>query len=150
MILTFISLYPSSTSAEAIAKACIRSYSLLQSPDPLAARFSRLLESGMSKEDAWKVMAVEILADAGIIVPEHLEPSPASTRTESVQIPVFEAKLVKVIRIEPADDDRIRALLGQARREVAVSKGDSPSESSVIRRALRLGLDALERERAQK
>ncbi len=150
MILTFISLYPSSTSAEAIAKACIRSYSLLQSPDPLAARFSRLLESGMSGEDAWKVMAVEILADAGIIPPEHLEPSPASTRTESVQIPVFEAKLVKVIRIEPADDDRIRALLGQARREVAVSKGDSPSESSVIRRALRLGLDTLERERAQK
>lgn len=104
----------------------------------------------MSREDAWKVMAVEILADAGMIAREHLEPSPASTRTESVQIPVFEAKLVKVIRIEPADDDRIRALLGQARREAAVSKGDSPSESSVIRRAIRLGLDALERERAQK
>ena len=122
----------------------------MQSPDPLAARFSRLLESGMSREDAWKVMAVEILADAGIVAPEHLEPSPASTRTESVQIPVFEAKLVKVIRIEPTDDDRIRALLGQARREAAVSKGDSPSESSVIRRAIRLGLDELERERAQK
>ncbi len=90
----------------------------------------------MSREDAWKEIAVEILAEAGIIAPEHLEPSPASTRTESIQIPVFEAKLVKVIRIEPADDDRIRALLGQARRETTVSKEDSPSESSIIRRAI--------------
>ncbi len=122
----------------------------MQSQDPLAARFSRLLESGMPREDAWKEIAVEILAEAGIIAPEHLEPSPASTRTESVQIPVFETKLLKVIRIEPADDDRIRALLGQARREATFSKEDSPSESSIIRRALRLGLDALEREHAQK
>ncbi len=95
-------------------------------------------------------MFVEILVDAGIIAPEQLESSPASTRTESVQIPIFETKLLKVIRIEPGDDDRIRALLGQVRREAEVSKGDSPSESSVLRRALRLGLDALERERAQK
>lgn len=69
---------------------------------------------------------------------------------ESDQVPVVEAKLVKVVRIEPADDDRIRAPLGQAKRDAAVSGGDSPSESSVIRRALRLGLDSLERERAQK
>jgi len=150
MILTFISLYPSSTSARAVAKACIRSYSLLQSQALLPARYIRLLESGMSKEDAWKLLVVEILVNAGLIVPEHLNPSPASVRTESVQIPVFEAKLVKVTRIEPADDDRIRRLLGQARREAEVSKEDSPRESSIIRRALLIGLDALEREHAQK
>ncbi len=116
----------------------------------MATRFNQLVKNGMSKEDAWKVMAVEVLAGAGIIAAEHLEPSPAPTRTELFHIPVVEAKLVKVIRIEPSDDDRIRALLGQARTEAAVSKGDSPSESSVIRRALRLGLDALEREHSQK
>ncbi len=122
----------------------------MQSQDALAARFSRLLESGKSREEAWKVMFVEILVDAGIITPEQLEPSPASTRTESVQIPVSEAKLLKVIRIEPVDDDRIRRLLGQARTEAAASKGDSPSESSIIRQAIRLGLDTLEKKRAQK
>jgi len=93
---------------------------------------------------------VEILVNVGLIVPERLDPSPASIRTESVQVPVLEAKLVKVVRIEPEDDDRIRRLHSQARTEAAVSKGDTPSESSVIRRAIRLGLDELERRRAQK
>jgi len=84
-----------------------------------------------------------------LIVPEHLNPSPATVWTESVQIPIVEAKLLKVVRIEPEDDDRIRRLHSQARTEAAVSKGDTPSESSVIRKAIRLGLDELEKQRSQ-
>ena len=94
-------------------------------------------------------MVAEILVNAGLIVPEHLNPSPATVWTESVQIPIVEAKLLKVVRIEPEDDDRIRRLHSQARTEAAVSKGDNPSESSVIRKAIRLGLDELEKQRSQ-
>ena len=135
--------------SKAIAKACIRSYSLLQPQDPQAARITRLLESGMSKEDAWKLLVMEILVNTGLIVPEQLNPSPASVRTESVQIPIFEAKLVKVIRIEPEEDNRIRAVLSHAREDTAAAKGDVPTESSVIRQAIRLGLDELEKQRSQ-
>ena len=92
---------------------------------------------------------MEILVNTGLIVPEHLNPSPASVRTESVQIPVFEAKLVKVIRIEPEEDNRIRAVLSHDRAEAAAAKGDVPTESSVIRQAIRLGLDELEKQRSQ-
>lgn len=130
-----------------IAKACIRSYSLLKSQNHLAARYTRLLESGRSKDHAWKVTAVEILAGAGIIAPEHPETSRASTRAESVQVPVLEAKVLKAIRIEPSDANRIRAVLSRAREEATTAKGDVPSESSVIRQAIRLGLDELERQR---
>jgi len=69
---------------------------------------------------------------------------------QTVHIPIFESKLVKVIRIEPADDDRIEALLAQAEKEAALSKKDAPSESSIMRQALRLGLDELERRNSQK
>ncbi len=93
---------------------------------------------------------MEIQAEAGITMPEHPETSAAPARTERVHIPIFETKLLKVIRIEPADDDRIQALLRQAKAGDEASNIDSPSESSIIRRALRLGLDELERQRAQK
>jgi hypothetical protein len=56
-----------------IAKACIRSYSHLQARDPLACRFTQLRESGISKEEAWKLMAVEILTEAGLVAPERAE-----------------------------------------------------------------------------
>lgn len=69
---------------------------------------------------------------------------------QTVHIPIFESKLVKTIRIEPADDDRIIALVAQAEKETALSKRDTPSESSIIRQALRLGMDELERRNAQK
>lgn len=136
--------------SKVIAKACIRSYSLLQSQAFLPARYIRFLESGMSKEDAWRLLVVEILVNAGLILPEHLNTSPASARTESVQIPVFEAKLVKVIRIEPEEDNRIRAVLSHAKEDAAAAKGDVPTESSVIRQAIRLGLDELERRGARR
>lgn len=69
---------------------------------------------------------------------------------QSVHIPIFESKLIKVIRIEPADDDRLIALVAQAEKEAAFSKKDPPSESSIIRQAIRLGFDELERRNAQK
>ena len=136
--------------SKAIAKACIRSYSLLQSQALLPGRYIRFLESGMSKEDAWKLLVMEILVNAGLIAPEHLNPSPASVQTESVQIPVFEAKLVKVIRIEPEEDNRIRAVLSHAKEDAVTAKGDVPTESSVIRQAIRLGLDELEKQRSRR
>ena len=58
-------------------------------------------------------------------------------------IPLVEAKLVKVIRFEPAENDRIEAHVARGRRETAFFKGDDPSQSSIIRQALRLGLDEL-------
>lgn len=84
------------------------------------------------------------------MAPEHRETSRAPTPAEPVQVPDLEAKLLKVIRIEPSDGDRIRAVLSHAREEAAAAKGDVPSESSVIRKALRLGLDELERQRARR
>jgi hypothetical protein len=127
------------------AKACIRSYSHLQIKDPLASRFTQLRESGLSVDEAWKVLAIETLADAGLVEPEQLQRARVDTGSKHDQIPVLEAKLVTTIRIEPTDDDRIKALLARARREAALSKGDDPDQISIIRQALRLGLDELER-----
>jgi hypothetical protein len=67
---------------------------------------------------------------------------------QTVHIPILESKLVKTIRIEPADDDRIKALVSQGEKEAAISKRDAPSESSIIRQALRLGLGEIERRNA--
>jgi hypothetical protein len=69
---------------------------------------------------------------------------------ETVHIPILESKLIKVIRIEPEDDDRIRALVAQAEKEAALAKRDAPSESSIIRQAIRLGLDEFERRNSHK
>jgi len=116
----------------------------------LATRFTGLLATGMSKEDAWKVIAVEALADIGLIAPEQLSPPRIPLRrTESGKIPIYESKLIKVVRIEPSDDDRIRALLGRAQRESGAVKSDAPTESAIIRQAIRLGLDELERQERQ-
>lgn len=95
-------------------------------------------------------MVVEILTEAGKSAPEHLEPSPADAKKESVQIPISEAKLLKAIRIEPSEEERVRALLKLARDEAAAARRDTPSESSVIRRAISLGLDELERQRSRR
>src|SRR5436309_15796725 len=118
--------------------------------DQLAIRFSGLLATGMSKEDAWKVLAVEVIADAGMIAPQQLSPpSIPLLRTESGRIPIYESKLVKVVRIDPEEDDRIRAILGRVRQASTGAKSDAPTESAVIRQALRLGLDELERQERQ-
>ena len=127
------------------AKPCIRSYSHLQIKNQLVSRFIQLRESGLSVEEAWKVIAVETLADAGLVEPGPLERARVPSGYKAGQFPVFEAKLVTTIRLEPADDDRINALVAGARAETAVSRGDDPSQSSIIRQALRLGLDELER-----
>ena len=118
--------------------------------DQLAIRFSGLLATGMSKEDAWKVLAVEVIADAGMIAPQQLSPPRIPLgRTESGKIPIYESKLVKVVRIDPEEDDRIRAILGRVRQASTATKSDAPTESAVIRQALRLGLDELERQERQ-
>jgi len=117
----------------------------------LSNRFTSLLESGMSKEEAWKIMAVEILADSGLTQPKEsrlvsVQPGPV----ESGLVPIYESKLIKVIRIDPLEDDRIRVLLGRAKQEAAASKTDTPTESSIIRQAMRLGLDELQRRNARR
>ena len=90
-------------------------------------------------------MALETLADAGLVEPEPLQRDQVHRGSKSSQIPVLEAKVVTTIRIEPTDDDRIKALLARARQEAILSKADDPDQSSIIRQALRLGLDELER-----
>lgn len=114
--------------------------------DRVSSRFVWLLESGMSGEEAWKILSVEILANAGLVEPRHLEtiPSPPAG-TATGRIPIYESKLIKIIRVDPPDDDRIQALLSRARQEAAASKVDPPTESSILRQLLRLGLDELER-----
>lgn len=116
----------------------------------MASRFSQLRESGLSVEDAWRVIATETLAEAGLSEPEPLERGQVHTESKPGQIPVLEAKLVTTIRIEPTDDERINTLLATARQEATLSKGDNPDKSSIIRQALRLGLDDLERRNARK
>src|SRR2546425_5994646 len=116
----------------------------------LATRFTGLLATGMSKEDAWKVIAVEALADIGLITPEELNPPRIPLRrTESGTIPIYESKTIKVVRVDLEDDDRIRALLARAQRESSAVKSDAPTESAIIRQAIRLGLDELERRARQ-
>lgn len=119
--------------------------------DQLSNRFNWLLETGMSMEDAWKILSVEILANAGLVAPRHLESTPSRPEgTATGRIPIYESKLIKVIRIDPAEDDRIQALLSRAKQEAAASKVDAPTESSIIRQALRLGLDELQRRNARR
>ena len=116
----------------------------------LATRFSGLLGTGMSKEDAWKVIAVEVLAEAGMIAPQQLRPPRIPLgRTETGKIPIYESKTIKVVRVDLEDDDRIRALLARAQRESSAVKSDAPTESAIIRQAIRLGLDELERRARQ-
>src|SRR3989442_6221432 len=78
------------------------------------------------------------------------EKARVAAEPQTAHIPIFESKLIKVIRIEPADDDRIKHLVAQAEKEAVFSKKDGPSESSIIRQALRLGMDELERRNSQK
>jgi hypothetical protein len=116
----------------------------------LATRFTGLLATGMSKEDAWKVIAVEALADIGLIAPEQLSPPRIPLRrTESGRIPIYESKVIKVLRVDPAEDDRIRALLGRAIQASTGVKSDAPTESAILRQAIRLGLNELERQERQ-
>lgn len=128
----------------------MRSYSDLQLKDPLASRFTQLRESGLSVEETWKVLAVETLTDAGLMEPSPLERTRVSPGPEHVQILIAEAKLVTNVRIEPEEIDRVNRLVAQARAEAALSKGDKPSQSSIIRQALRVGMDELERRNARK
>ena len=119
--------------------------------DQLANRFSGLLGTGMSKEDAWKVIAVELLADAGMIAPQQLRPPAVQLgRTKERLLPIDESKVIKVIRVDPPEDDRIRALLGRAIQASTGVKSDAPTESAIIRQALRLGLSELERQNARR
>jgi len=95
----------------------------LQAPDPLVLHFTQLRESGMSKEDAWKVMAVEILAGAGIVALERLKAIQVPGQAEPSRFAIDEAKLVRVIRVEPADDDRIKRLVALGATKASLSKG---------------------------
>jgi len=104
----------------------------------------------MSKEEAWKVMTVEILANAGMVAPENLGEIPVSGRAEPDEFAIDEAKLLRVVRIEPEEDDRIKRLLARGKSEANISKEDPPKMSSIVRQALRLGLDELERQRYRK
>jgi len=122
----------------------------MEKQDQLATRFTGLLGTGMSKEDAWKVIAVEVLAEAGMIAPQQLRPPRIPLgRTETGKIPIYESKTIKVVRVDLEDDDRIRALLARAQRESSAVKSDAPTESAIIRQAIRLGLDELERRERQ-
>jgi hypothetical protein len=78
------------------------------------------------------------------------EKEQVAVEPQTVHIPIFESKLVKTVRIEAADDDRLIALVAHAEKEAALSKKDGPSESSIIRQALRLGMDELERRNSRK
>jgi hypothetical protein len=118
--------------------------------DKWSDRFRSLLESGMSMEDAWRILSGEILSSTGVVEPRHLEPSePPPEGVATGRIPIYESKTLKVVRIEPEDDDRIRALLGRMKQASAGTRSDAPTESAIIRRALRLGLDELERQERQ-
>jgi hypothetical protein len=122
----------------------------LQIKDRLVSRFSQLRESGLSIDEAWKVLAVETLADAGLVETKPLGRARVPLGPKAGQFPVFEAKLVMTIRLDPADDDRINALVARAKAETVISRGDDPSQSSIIRQALRLGMDELERRSIRK
>ncbi len=78
------------------------------------------------------------------------EKAGVAAKPQTVHIPILESKLIKVIRIEPGDDNRINALVALAGKEAAFAKRDAPSEISIIRQAIRLGLDELERRNSQK
>ncbi len=93
---------------------------------------------------------MEILTDAGLVAPNHLEGEPVPARTESIQVSIEEAKLLRPLGIEPEDEDRIRRLLAAAKSEATVSREDRPTMSSIARQALRLGIDDLERRNAHK
>jgi len=103
----------------------------------------------LSKDEAWRIMALETLADAGLIQSARLTTPPQPEHSTSVSVPILESKVLKVVRIEPEDNARIRTLLKLEREDAGAARQDPPSESSIIRRALRLGLDELQRQSVQ-
>jgi hypothetical protein len=117
----------------------------LQIKDQLAHRFTSLREAGLSIDEAWKVIAIETLAEAGLVAPEPLDRTRIPATTQSGQIPLIEAKLVKVFRIEPVQDDRIKAYVARAK-----ANGEDRSEGSVMRQALEIGMGELEKRQARK
>jgi len=66
-------------------------------------------------DEAWRVMALETLADAGLVEPKPIERARVPSGPQADQFPVFEAKLVTTIRLDPADDDRINAPSGKGK-----------------------------------
>jgi hypothetical protein len=85
-----------------------------------------------------------------MIAPQQLRPPAVQLgRTKEGMIPIYESKVIKVVRVDPSEDDRIRALLGRAIQASTGVKSDAPTESAILRQAIRLGLEELERQERQ-
>ena len=67
-----------------------------------------------------------------------------------MRIPIYESKLVKTIRFEPEELEKIELVTKTQEREAMEDREDLPSESEVIRMLVRLGLEAFYERRNSK
>jgi hypothetical protein len=62
-----------------------------------------------------------------------------------MRIPIYESKLVKTIRLEPEELEKIEQVSKMVQQKAAEAREDTPSEGSVIRMLLRLGIEEFHR-----
>jgi hypothetical protein len=58
-----------------------------------------------------------------------------------MRIPIYESKLVKTVRFEPEELEKIEQILKIVQQKAAEVREDTPLEASVIRMLVRLGIE---------
>jgi len=58
-----------------------------------------------------------------------------------MRIPIYESKLVKTVRFEPEELEKIEQILKIVQQKATEAREDTPLEASVIRMLVRLGIE---------
>ncbi len=62
-----------------------------------------------------------------------------------MRIPIYESKLIKTVRFEPEELERMEQVSKMVQQKAAEAPEDTPPEASVIRMLVRLGIEEFRR-----
>lgn len=62
-----------------------------------------------------------------------------------MRIPIYESKLIKTVRFEPEDLEKIEQVSKTVQEKTVEAREDPPSEGEVIRMLVRLGIEEFHR-----
>jgi len=62
-----------------------------------------------------------------------------------MRIPIYESKLIKTVRFEPEELERMEQVSKMVQQKAAEAPEDTPFEASVIRMLVRLGIEEFRR-----
>ncbi len=62
-----------------------------------------------------------------------------------MRIPIYESKLIKTVRFEPEELERMEQVWKMVQQKAAEAPEDTPVEASVIRMLVRLGIEEFRR-----